>query len=277
MAEMSIIMAVCGDDDHIAESIESVLNQSFPDFELIIATYSLTNSELSVTSSYEDKRISLIDGGNNYIESMNLGLQASKGKYVIHMHAGDLMHIDLLKLNHSRLEESLEITVCGSWVSFFGEKMNRRICDETTGLIYRPLLRMIFDESCFNFSAMIRRAFIAEHELLYQDYAHTEDFKLSADIASLGGVFYMESQPLLYRRMNDTKILRKHRLQKLQSMSKIKRELLNSLCDKNKTYPAFTSLCNSYFELADQDILSQNEMFRTIHALVMKNMDKFNL
>jgi hypothetical protein len=136
---------------------------------------------------------------------------------------------------------------------------------------------MIFDESVFNYSAMMRRSFITDHELLYQNYTYAEDLKLSADIANAGGVFYMESQPLLYRRMDDTKILRKYRLQKLQSTSKIKRELLKSLCDKNKAYPAFASLCHSYFELADQDMISQNEMFRTVHSLIVKNMDKINL
>ena len=279
MAEISIIMAVCGDEDHIAESIESILNQSFRDFELIITTCGSTDGVRSAISSYEDRRISLIDGGNDYIESINSGLRVSQGKYVVHMHVDDLMHVDRLRLNYSRMEESPEITVCCSWVYLFGEKVNKRIIDDTVSeLIELPSLRMILDESSFNFGSMIRKSFLFEHDLTYQDYyIFAEDFKLSADIANSGGIFYMESQPLIYRRMSDVKILRKHRLEKIRSVFTIKKEILNSLCGKNGTYPAFASLCDSYFKLTDQDLISQDEIFRTIHALIVKNQDKFNL
>ncbi len=77
--------------------------------------------------------------------------------------------------------------------------------------------------------------------------------------------------------MSDVKILRKHRLEKIRSVFTIKKEILNSLCGKNGTYPAFASLCDSYFKLTDQDLISQDEIFRTIHALIVKNQDKFNL
>lgn len=279
MAEISIIMvATCDVEDHIAESIESVLNQSFPDFELVVVICDSSDSIRSVISSYKDRRIRLIESKTDYVESLNLGLNSSKGKYVVHMHADDLMHIDRLKINYSTMEESSEITVCGNWVYMFGEKMNKRILNETVaGLIERPLLRMILDDTIFDRSPMIRNSFITKHELSYQNYVYAEDFKLSADIANLGGTFYMETQPLLYKRMDDTKILRKHRLQKLNTLFKIKKGMLDMFCIKNQEYPALVSLCNSYYELAKQGLITHNEIFQVISTLIVQNMAKFKI
>lgn len=278
MTEISIIIVASDADDYIVESVESVLDQSFPDFELIVVVLHSSDSVRSAITSCEDKRVRLMEGGTDYVESLNLGLQSATGKYVVHMQADDLMHIDRLKINHSTMKESPEITACGSWTYIFGEKMNRRISDETVaGLIECPALRMLLNETVFEHGPMIRKSFITEHGLVYRNYVHAEDFKLSADIANLGGTFYMESQPLQYRRMDDTKILRKHRLQKLQYVAKIKREILDSVCDKNKSYPAFASLCDSYFELAAQGFISQSDMFRIIHSHIAGNTDIFKL
>ncbi|TWV15688.1 glycosyltransferase [Bacteroidaceae bacterium HV4-6-C5C] len=277
MCKISVIIAVNNAEDYIAESIESVLNQSFKDFELIIIDYGSTDNTFSIihSYSYKDKRIHLIENGSDYIQSLNLGLKLSKGKYIVRMNSDDLMHIDKLKLNHSTMEEFPEITVCSSWVTIIGERINRRIYDENiSGLIQLPLIQMILNDTTFNVSSIIRKSFITEHHLFYKEYTHAEDYKLLAEIANLNGTFYMESQPLLYGRINDTKISRKQRLEKLQAISKIKKEILYSLCNKNEAYPALVSLCNAYFELAHQELVSEDEVYKILHSLFLNNKIK---
>lgn len=270
-------MAVCNDEDYLAESIESILRQSFEEFELLIIDYGSTDNTKAIIRSYRDERIYLIDGCD-YIQSLNIGLKAAKGKYFVHMNSDDIMHVDRLKLHYSTMEEFSEITVCNSWTIIFGKNMNRRIADEcAAGVIGKPLLKMIDNDIIFNNGSMVRHSFMTEHQLVYENYAYAEDFKLSVEIAKLGGAFYMETQPLLYKRMTDTKISRKQRSEKLRSISKIKREILGSLCGKNEAYPVLAAVCNSYFELASQELVSDKGMFEALHSLFIKNANKLNM
>lgn len=278
MSEITILMAVYNAEDYITESIESILNQSFHDFELIIVNRGSTDNTNSIISSYDDKRINLINSEYDNIQSLNLGLKSSKGKYIINMDICDLMHVDRLRLHYSTMEEFPEITICGSWTTIFGVKMNRRISDENiSGILKFPLIQMILDETIFNIGYMIRKSFINRHHLFFKSYANAENFKLMAEIVDCNGVFYMESQPLLYTRITEKKISRKRRMDKLQTVSKIKKEILNSLCNKNKTYPALISLCDSYFELANQELISENEIFKNIHSFLLGNKEKLNV
>ena len=261
----------------IAESIESVLNQSFPDFEFIIVDDGSTDNTRSIVSSYNDKRIRLIDNDNDHIQSLNTGLKASTGKYIARMDAGDIMHVDRLKLQYLIMEEFPDITVCSSWETVFGEKMPIRIFEQKlAGLIELLLVQLLLDDVRINPVYTIRKSFIDEHNLLYENCTWSEDYKLWSEVAKLNGGFYIDSQPLVYRRISDTKISRKRREEQIESVLKIKKEILHFLCVKyNETYPALMSLYNSYYELLAQKIISDNDIFKLFYPIFMKNKDMF--
>lgn len=108
-------------EKYVAEAIESVLKQSFGDFEFIIVDDGSTDETLSIIRSYQDARIKLILSSHDFIASLNTGLNTVTSKYTARMDADDRMHIDRLKIQYSRLEESPQITVCSSWMASFGE------------------------------------------------------------------------------------------------------------------------------------------------------------
>jgi len=277
MNSLSVVMSAFNAEKTIAESIESVLNQSFPDFEFIIVDDGSTDNTRSIVSSYNDKRIRLIDNDNDHIQSLNTGLKASTGKYIARMDAGDIMHVDRLKLQYLIMEEFPDITVCSSWETVFGEKMPIRIFEQKlAGLIELLLVQLLLDDVRINPVYTIRKSFIDEHNLLYENCTWSEDYKLWSEVAKLNGGFYIDSQPLVYRRISDTKISRKRREEQIESVLKIKKEILHFLCVKyNETYPALMSLYNSYYELLAQKIISDNDIFKLFYPIFMKNKDMF--
>jgi len=262
-------------ENTISEAIESVLKQSFADFEFIIVNDGSTDNTRLIIESYHDKRIRLIDSDHDYIRSLNIGMTASAGKYIARMDADDIMHIDRLKLQHSLMEEYPEITVCSSWMIIFGEKTAKRIFEQKdSGLIENPLFQLLYDDIIINPTATIRRSFVEKHHLLYENYAHAEDFKYWADAAMLNAVFYIDSQPLVYKRISDEQITIKHRDIQIQTTRKIKRELLSFLCNIfNAGYPALTALYNSYYELSEQKLASEDDIFVVFYNLFTKNKD----
>jgi len=277
MSLFSVVMTAFNAEDTIAESIESVLKQSYSDFEFIIINDGSTDNTRSIICSYTDERIRLIDNNHDYIQSLNIGLNVSTGKYIARMDADDIMHIDRLKLQYSIMEEFPNITVCSSWEIIFGKKTVIKIFEQKeSGLIELPLVQLLFDDIIINPTATIRRSFLSEHHLLYENYSYAEDYKFWAKTAMLGGVFYIDSQPLVYRRISHEQITNKYRDLQIETSLKIKKEILNFLCNRYKdTYPAFNNLYNSYTELIEQKLISDNDIFSLFYSLFTKNKDTF--
>lgn len=277
MSCISVVMTAYNAEETIAEAIESVLKQSFSDFEFIIVNDGSTDNTLSIINSYHDERIRLIDNRHDYIESLNIGMNASYGKYIARMDADDLMHVDRFKLQYSMMEEFPDITVCCSWQTVFGENISKEIFEQKdSGLIELPLVQLLFDDIIINPSATIRRSFVTEHRLFYEDYTYAEDFKFWADVAKLNGVFYIDTQPLVYRKISSNQITTKFRDLQKQTTLKIKKEILYFLCDKyKKTYPALISFSDSCYELYRQKLIAEDEIFLLIYSLFIKNKDIF--
>ncbi len=86
MCKISIILPVYNGADHIAEAIESVLLQTFPDFELIIVNDCSTDNTAAIVRRYEqyDRRIRVINNGRNLKlpASLNIGFQKASGEYL---------------------------------------------------------------------------------------------------------------------------------------------------------------------------------------------------
>lgn len=275
--DISIIMYSLNAEDTIANTIDSVLNQSYPYFDFIIIDNNSTDKTKSIINSYKDKRICLINSSLSYNQSLNIGLENSSGKYIALIDTDSIMHVDRLKLQHSIMEEFPSITIASSWEVIFGEDMPRRILElKFSGLIELPFMQLLLDDIVINPAYTIRRAFIDEYNLRYENYPYSEHYKFWSDAAKLNGIFYIEQQPLTYRKINNINISRKQRKMELEGMLKIKKEIVQFICLKyNHAYPALIDLYNSYNELPEYGLISYNDIFKFFHSLFSQNKDKF--
>ena len=91
--KISLIMAVYNGSSHIRESIESILNQSFENFEFIIVDDASTDATSEILREYvtKDLRIKIITNEQNLglTKSLNRGIAISCGEYIARMDAGD--------------------------------------------------------------------------------------------------------------------------------------------------------------------------------------------
>ena len=175
------------------------------------------------------------------------------------------------------MEEYPEISICGSLEIVFGKKMPKRIVEpKILGWVDLPLIQLLLDNVPVSPAYTVRNSFINRNNLSYEDCNRAEDFKFWIDTALSNGGFYIESQPLVYRRIMDENLSSVNRLDKLKATSKIKNTVLPALCEKyNETYPALTTLYNACQELSVQNLFSEDEIFRLFHSLFMKNKDSF--
>lgn len=206
-SEISVVMSVYNGGRYIAAAIDSTLNQSFGDFEFIIVDDGSTDDTVSIIRNFDDERIKLIQNNHNYIDSLNVGINYASGEYIVRMDADDIMHVDRLKIQHAIMEEEPGITVCGTWMRRFGANISSdNLVGKVSGLIENPLIRFTQGDCIANPTSMIRTAFLREHKLQYENYTYAEDFKFWAEVAKLGGQFYIDSQPLLYYRISESQV-----------------------------------------------------------------------
>ena len=258
---------------YIGEAIESVLKQSFSAFELILVDDGSTDNTGEVIRSYADSRIKLIKNGHDYIGSLNTGLATAKGKYIARMDSDNIMHIDRLKIQYAVMEEEPDITVCGSWVSPFGENIPKGNVSQTIyGMIDCPLLLFMKENFIFHPTTMIRSGFLWEHSFRYEKYECGEDYKLWVEITKKGGNFYVETQPLLYYRVSEQQVSDRKREAQKETSSRIKKEILNYLMQLNsKKYTGIEKMAEALLLAKEEGLMDDSDIFSFFCALYVKN------
>ncbi|MEQ9553739.1 MAG: glycosyltransferase [Coleofasciculus sp. G3-WIS-01] len=159
MSLISVIIPAYNAEKTIEETVESVLNQTFTDFELLIIDDGSQDSTLDIIKRISDPRIQVFsypNGGANI--SRNRGLAQAGGEYVAFLDADDLWTPDKLEAQLSALQTNPQAAVAYSWTSFIDESGNflhKGICSTDTGNVYAKLLLVNFLESGSN--PLIRR------------------------------------------------------------------------------------------------------------------------
>mgnify|MGYP002622332331 CR=1 FL=1 len=124
MPKVSVILTSYNHEKYFAASIESLLNQTFSDFELLISDDGSTDSSQKIIRSYKDKRIKLflheknIGAVNCYIEC----IKAAAGKYIALQHSDDIWELDKLEKQVEFLEKNPQYEACFTQVKFIDER-----------------------------------------------------------------------------------------------------------------------------------------------------------
>lgn len=96
MPEISVLMPVYNGEKYVKETIDSVLNQTFDDFEFIIVNDGSTDNTRNIIESYKDNRIELYNLARNRGVGFasNFAVNKAKGKYIARVDSDDIYHSD---------------------------------------------------------------------------------------------------------------------------------------------------------------------------------------
>lgn len=124
--QISVVMPVYNREQYLKESIDSILNQTFTDFEFIIVDDQSTDSSWQIIQEYanKDSRIVAVKntGKKGCFPSRNCGNKLAKGKYIAVMDSDDISIPERLQTQFDFMEQNPEIGICGSWAKTFGDK-----------------------------------------------------------------------------------------------------------------------------------------------------------
>lgn len=159
---VSVVMPVCNGEKFLSCAIESILKQSFKDFEFIIIENGSIDRSWAIITSYSDSRIKAVRSPIKQVGfNLNLGIMIAVGKYVARMDCDDISMLDRLKIQFDFFENNPDIAVVGSDFQFFGENTKeKKVQMPLTDSLIRKKLPYRF---CFcHPSVMFRREVILE-------------------------------------------------------------------------------------------------------------------
>lgn len=128
--KISVLMPVYNAEKYLKEAIDSILNQTFRDFEFIIINDASTDKSKQIIMSYQDTRIRYFENNKNLgvAKTLNKGLELATAKYIARMDADDISSSKRLELQYEEMNRDKEITVLAS---------NFDVVDERGHFLYR--------------------------------------------------------------------------------------------------------------------------------------------
>jgi glycosyltransferase involved in cell wall biosynthesis len=120
---VTVLMPVYNGVKYLSEAINSILNQTYENFEFMIIDDCSTDQSIEIIKSFTDNRIRLIINEENIGQSktLNKGIGLAKGKYIARLDQDDLSYKERLQTQLDKIS-GLNKTIIGSWVRAVDEK-----------------------------------------------------------------------------------------------------------------------------------------------------------
>lgn len=200
MFDITVLLPVYNGDRYLRETIESILTQTYTDFELLIVDDGSTDSSLAIIESFIDDRIRILKNKERLKLSgaLNRGMEEAKGKYIARMDADDIALPERLQKQFEYMERHPEVGMCGTAIEIFGKAKTRNdIYPKSADEIKAYAL---FDCPFCHPTVMMRRELFLKHDLWYDgSYYPTEDYELWARAIDLFPVVNLGEVLLRYR------------------------------------------------------------------------------
>lgn len=189
-------------EKYLREAIDSILSQTYKDFELIIVNDGSTDSTKEIILSYSDPRIIYLENECNsgICITLNNGLNAAHGKYIARMDSDDVSVPDRFEKQVAFLDAHPEIGVVGSFLQLMDENGRFMYVFENASDPNECWVNMIFATCVGHPSVLIRRSCLDENSLRYEEYFRgMEDFFLWWQLAKYTKISNIQEPLLNYR------------------------------------------------------------------------------
>lgn len=255
MVNVSVLMCVYNTDiDYLKESIESILSQTYKEFEFIIVDDGSNVADVKkILKEYEkkDNRIKLFANQTNIglTKSLNVGLKHCSGKYIVRMDSDDVSEPNRLSRQFEYMEQNPEIDVLGTQVRNFGIEK-----------IYLPPFKNYMDnpdvfkvKMLFNNlgprhpSVIIRNAFLQKNNIQYrEEIKKAQDYALWMDCIIKNGKIACMEDVLLNYRIHKNQITIGESEEQIKCRQEISRESILQMLDVS--YEVADVLSTLYFK-----------------------------
>lgn len=204
MPRASVVMSTYNTPEkYLREAIESILIQTFKDFELIIVDDGSEQNDAEIASEFKDDRIIVLKNEKNsgLAYSLNRGLNQAKGEYIVRMDSDDIAFPDRLQKQIDYMDSHYDIDILSSRAECFGSRTGMPIIDYGEDEYVKATL--FFADLILHPTVVMRKDSLKKYGLLYDDrLRRAQDYDLWAR-ASENCRFYIMPDKLLHYRCHE--------------------------------------------------------------------------
>lgn len=229
MPSVTVLMPVYNAEQYVRAAVESILAQSFSDFEFLVINDASMDRTRAIISAYPDKRIRIVDNEKNLglTSSLNKGLRLAAGALIARQDADDVSLSDRLAQQVDFLRRHQDVALVGTqaWVINGSGHYKGIIADKCRedGSIRWDLL---FDNSFIHTTVMFRKDIILDKLGGYDEsFAFCQDYDLWSRTALGHHVHNLASRQVLYRIHSDSMTERMRELSLMENRRIIRRNL----------------------------------------------------
>lgn len=203
MPKLSVILPVYNGGTYIKEAVESIINQTYKDFDLFVIDDGSSDNTIDILQRIKSKNLKIVQNEENQglISTLNKGLKiSSEYMYVARMDADDISLPDRLNATVKILDENKKIGVVGTSVNYFGAGLKDKelILPEKND---RIVPAFICRNPIIHPTVVIRNKVLQDAGIVYNaDYYKYEDYKLWIDLFNKCEFYNTSEVHFLYRR-----------------------------------------------------------------------------
>jgi len=231
---VAVVLPVRDGEKYLSAAVESVLGQTFGDFELVVVDDGSTDRTMEILAGFSDTRLRVIRlaGKLGLVAALNRGILDAGGEFVARMDADDVCHPRRFEKQVDFLEAHSGVSACGTWFRTFGARKSK---------VRTPLApehiraRLFFGWAVGHPTLMIRRAFLQSNGLYFdEEFTNCEDYDLMVRAAQLGQIETIPEFLLAYR-LHDGQVSASHQGDMAEKADRIRlrqvRKLLGGLTE----------------------------------------------
>lgn len=277
MPKVSVVMAVYNGLPYLNKAVESILNQTFSDFEFIIVNDASTDETLSVLQTYADPRIRIIDLPKNegQTRSLNHGLQAAKGEYIARQDADDLSKPERLAEQVKFLDSHPDHLLLSTSVDMIDDNNRVKYVDvrPTQDAEIRTYIEEFGNPFCHG-AAMFRRSVLEKVGLYREGFRTSQDYDYWLRMAEHGKVANLAPALYQYRTHSGQMSYQSyHRMQAEWTLCEELRAVRATGQSDNEAYAAGAKMLEETF----RNFVPTSDQKRRIQAEIWRNKGVFEL
>lgn len=237
--KISVVMGVYNEKrEWLTKTIDSILGQSYPDFEFIIILDKPDNEELKkVIEDYKEKdhRVKLYINEKNLglIKTLNRGISLAKGEFIARMDADDIAEKYRFEKQVAILDKDPKIALVGSRMIFIDEMDNVIGEEKHIPTSYEGIKIALKYHNIFCHPSLMYRTDVARNIGGYREVIYAEDYDFTTRIVGSGYKAMNIDEPLIRYRMRQTSISKSNESKLINSTLYV-RELYNKRLKENK-------------------------------------------
>lgn len=203
--------------NYLKEAIDSVLNQTYSNFEFIIIDDGSTDDSLEFIKSYDDPRIKLFINEENIglTKTLNKGLQLAQGEFIARMDTDDVCYPERFEKQIAYMKNHPNTIVCGAWAMVIDENNNERTEEWAQGVIndnevYRIHLLFCNYPNVWHPSVLMRHQLLLDNHIEYNtEFKYAQDYELWTRCSKIAN-FHIVPKYLFKYRLHSASISRSH-------------------------------------------------------------------